>query len=630
MALLAGGLAVGLVAAAAWWAASRALIRSNQAFLAGSRIKFTVSALDANAVSQFEPIGSPAVFTDAKLFGNQLCVAGPSGLQVYDAQGKMTSRFAVGLQLPPAPLMAMAPGLAADAGEPELYVATAGEGLLAFNGRAFRQIRPEEPAFRRLTAVLPLSTGRVLLGTENKGVLVYDGKQISRFHPSLNDLHVSALAGDESALWVGTLDSGVLFWHAGQVDKLEGLPDPQVLALATQGTTAWVGTPAGVAEFRDGRFARVLAPGLFARALLPRPGKLAIGTQDEGVVELPLEATTGRATRPALEPLSSAVQSLFEIQGQLYALCTDALYSRREGALGWRPALAREAAVLTDHNVSALAADASGRLWVGYFDRGLDILDAGGGRATHVEDEHVFCVNRIVPDPQHGTTAVATANGLVLFDLAGKPRQVLGRGDGLIADHVTDVVFQQGNMVAATPAGLTFFGPAGPASLYAFHGLVNNHVYALAADGGQLLAGTLGGLSIIDRGAVRASYTTANSGLKHNWITAIARAGNEWFVGTYGAGILRLDAAGRWDTFAEARGFEVNPNAMLATANYVLAGTLGGGLYVFDRANGRWTALSAGLPSSNVTALAAAGGFLYIGTDNGLVRIEARKIGSGK
>ncbi len=50
-------------------------------------------------------------------------------------------------------------------------------------------------------------------------------------------------------------------------------------------------------------------------------------------------------------------------------------------------------------------------------------------------------------------------------------------------------------------------------------------------------------------------------------------------VGTYGAGVLGLDASGHFHSFETAFGpIEVNPNAMLVTPPYVLAGTLGQGL----------------------------------------------------
>jgi ligand-binding sensor domain-containing protein len=71
---------------------------------------------------------------------------------------------------------------------------------------------------------------------------------------------------------------------------------------------------------------------------------------------------------------------------------------------------------------------------------------------------------------------------------------------------------------------------------------------------------------------------------------------------------------------------EINPNAMLVTKDHVFAGTLGEGLYAYNREKRRWTALRDGLPSTNVTALAEGDGYIYVGTDNGLVRIEERKL----
>jgi len=273
-----------------------------------------------------------------------------------------------------------------------------------------------------------------------------------------------------------------------------------------------------------------------------------------------------------------------------------------------------------------------GRLWVGYFDRGLDILPLAGGEAQHVEDEHVFCINRIVEESQQGAVAVATANGLAMFDRDGHRKQVLTRESGLIADHVTDVALMSGgaageSMALATPAGITFLDASGAHSIYAFQGLVNNHVYALGANGNQLVAGTLGGLSLLSGDSVHRNLTTANSGLRHNWITALAAVGNEWLVGTYGAGVLRLGADGSIvATEATRQGVIVNPTTMAGDGRMVLAGTLGQGLLVADATGTRWKTITAGLPSLNVTALAIRGGVVYVGTDNGLVKIAEDKL----
>src|SRR5205085_6545204 len=120
-----------------------------------------------------------------------------------------------GIELPSAPVTALAVGLAGDSRAQEIWIATAGQGLVAFNGSSFRQILPEDASVSKLTALLPVSTGRILIGTEKAGVLVYDGSHLRAFHPSLANMHVTALTGDDADVWVGTLDRGLVHWRAG-------------------------------------------------------------------------------------------------------------------------------------------------------------------------------------------------------------------------------------------------------------------------------------------------------------------------------------------------------------------------------------------------------------------------------
>ena len=620
------------------WRTSRALHSAAADVQAAHEIRFAVRPLASAANADFEAISSPAVFFLATRFQDRLYIAGPAGLLEYDPSGALLHQYAVGRELPGSPLIALASAVLADSREPELIIATANDGLLAFNGRAFRQILPYDPDVRAVTAILPDASGHLLIGTKKRGVLVYDGKKITALHFTLKDVYVTALAGSESDLWVGTLDRGVLHFHAAATDSFseaQGLPDPQVESLAISGDTTYVGTPLGVAVFSAGRFSRVLAPGVLATSLLAARHQLYVGTEDQGVISIPLEGRHPIDFAPTSERSSersselSEVRQLFTSGDAVFAVSRNGLYRMNSRGFGWVQLLQAGTAVLSDRNISALAADANGRLWVGYFDRGLDVLALDNTRASHVEDEHVFCVNRILLDSKTGTIDVATANGLIRFDNSGSEQQVLTRADGLIADHVTDVAAYRDGLALATPAGLTFLDASGARSMYAFHGLVSNHVYALGVSGDELVAGTLGGLSVLEKGDVTANYTTATSNLKHNWITAVVPVGSEWMVGTYGAGILGLDRSGHFQTFGNASGpFEVNPNAMLVTPGYVLAGTLGNGLYVYDRQSGRWSVIDQGLPSLNVTALAAGGGYIYIGTDNGLVRIREQKLHS--
>jgi ligand-binding sensor domain-containing protein len=641
------------------WRVESALGGANRDASQRDRFDVEERTLGAQPNPGFEGIWAPAVFKSAAMFQGSIYLAGPAGLYAYADDGTLEHIYRAGMDLPAAPLGQMAVGMTNGARQPELLIATLGEGVLAFDGQRFRQIRARQDEARAVTCVLPLASGRLLLGTAKLGLLIYDGKTLKRFHPTTDNVYVTALAGNEAELWVGTLNDGLLHWHGGQTERIgeeQGLPDRRVEQIALAEGRAYVGTPMGVAELREGKIARVLARGRYAHAVFVDGDSLLVGQMEAGVMRVPLSGPENdtNARRPIVAlaaaessgqnpdgihgkhssaaksltapPAPITVEQFLTAAGSRYALASSGLL-RQEADGQWRRILGGGGAQLTDRDISALLVAADGRLWVGYFDRGLDILPAAGGEVEHVENEHVFCVNRIVEDARHGAVAVATANGLVMFDRDGRQKQVLEREAGLIANHVTDVALYGDGMALATPAGITFLDASGAHSIYAFQGLVNNHVYALGASGGQLVAGTLGGLSLLTGDSVRRNLTTSTSGLKHNWITGLAQVGSEWLVGTYGAGVLRLAADGSvTPTEATRQGVVVNPTAMAADGRIVLAGTLGQGLLVGDASGMRWKTVTAGLPSLNVTALAIRNGVVYVGTENGLVKISEDKL----
>jgi ligand-binding sensor domain-containing protein len=84
------------------------------------------------------------------------------------------------------------------------------------------------------------------------------------------------------------------------------------------------------------------------------------------------------------------------------------VYGKQAGADRARPF------ELSDTNISALAFDENQNLWVGYFERGLDVFDSRGKRLLHHEDDRIFCVNHFLSLPD-GRMAVATANGLAVY-----------------------------------------------------------------------------------------------------------------------------------------------------------------------------------------------------------------------
>ena len=633
--------------AVAFWSAQRALTGSYE--IASAEYKrFTLRQLDPAAAQAtnvgFEPVATPDDFTSGAVLDGTLYLAGPNGLAIVAADGTRRFTFRTGLELPTAPIVAVTTGRLRGTADAQILVATAGAGVFFVDPNpggapTLHQLLPNSVEDRELTALLAMPSGDLLLGTRHDGVLLFDGATLTPYG-QLPRADVTALAAvDSTSILVGTRNAGLFYSHAGRtehVDIASGMPDNQVESLAVANGKAYVGTPSGIAEFDLGqptfRPSRTLTAGLFAHTLAVNGAELEVGTIDQGVQRFLLDSRARvRTAAFALDPIAQQYRRVDAfLSNSPYALADGRLIART--GTGWRPALAAATTTLTDRNISALAFAPDGALYVGFFDRGLDIISPTG-QTRHLEDDHLFCINRLVLDPARQTIAAATANGLVLFDRQGTPRQTLLRRDGLISDHVTDIAFTRTGTTVATPAGITFITPSGTESLYAFQGLVNNHVYTIAAGANdRLLAGTLGGISLLDNNTVKRNFTAANSGLKHNWITALAASPQgEWLVGTYGAGIITLSADG--NTFRPAElptgtphDLVINPNALLVTRTHIYAGTLGHGMLVFNSAANRWSVIEQGLPSLNVTAFAERDGVLYIGTENGLVRIAEAKL----
>ena len=595
-------------------------------------LTFTLEPI-APARPVFEPVVASDIPTTAAEFAGKLYLAGPAGVAIYDSPMAPPQRLRTGIELPPAQIVSLVVAHLHGYPAPELLGITRGAGLLLFDAHGPpRQLLPLAPEARDLTALLPLSSGDLLLGTRHAGLLLFDGTQLRLFSPLLKQIDVTALAGSEADFWVGTRDSGLLHWHSGEMDSVDveaGLPDNAILSLVDSSRGVFAGTPLGVAQLVNGRVNRILGRGLFAQSMAVERDSLLVATLDQGLTTVPLGAHSERVAFRAVT--GPDVTTLIGSGKTLLALSRGGLL-RRSPAGSWETVIAAAPQTLADNDVAALDFSPDGRLWVGYFNRGLDVLDLATGRAQHLEDDHLFCINRIVADATRHTMDVATANGLVLLDPTAAtpaPRQVLTRRDGLAADQVIDVAFSANGTMLATPSGLTVLTPSGAESLSSFQGLANDHVYALAADPGSstALVGTLAGVSVVDDLNVVSSLSLRNSSLPRNWITAIARIGGsatqpEWIVGTYGGSVVEMDAAGRvtrMDTPAPSA--IINPNALLVTPQHVLAGTLDSGLLVYNRATQHWAQITAGLPSLNVTAFAARGGEVYIGTANGIVRL---------
>ena len=179
----------------------------------------------------------------------------------------------------------------------------------------------------------------------------------------------------------------------------------------------------------------------------------------------------------------------------------------------------------------------------------------------------------------------------------------------------------------------------GGALLSAFHGLPGNQALALAEQG-ALYVGTPSGLGAVAGRRVLWRVTAGEGKLPHPWVTALAPEGEGLLVGTWGGGLVRrlpgdrpaapgarTDGA-RYQPFAETEGLAVSPGAIAIADGRAFVGTDAHGLWVETRDRSRFERVALPLPSPRVSALLAEPRVLWVGTDEGLVRLPLDALGT--
>ena len=528
-----------------------------------------------------------------------------------------------------------------------LYIGTATAGMMAFDGITFTGFRFVKPRASRVSVLVPTET-ELLIGTLDAGLFEYDGERFSR---RLNTVagadfdKVTALLSSNSRLYIGTQDKGLYLWREAQLHHFstpEGLPAARVTGLSPLPASEEIAiaTDFGVVTLNEANAIRLLSKQPNITSLAVSRGRLYAGLFSGGLVEVkqdsenPLSyiSISDRSASPETRPATLTVAE----EGRLWALTSDGAFARDEE--GNSPAFEpvfhtpQSDRILTASHITSLAVDTQKRLWVGYFDCGLDLLSLETvERLVHLEDERLREINFIAVDEAQDRSLVATSRGLVTLDSHLKQSVQTREQGGLIDNAIAHISFVEDvrsvlgkRIVVATAGGLTDYAQGRARSITAFHGLSSNHLYTSASVGSRLFVGSLAGVAELEGLRVIRIYKKSNSNLSEDWVTALGEAEGVLYIGTIG-GVNALLPTGEMINFTDEIGSpEVNLNAMRVDGENLYIGTSDKGVLAYNVRERKWSRLSVGLPSPNVTAIASDDRFLYVGTLNGLARVEKR------
>jgi ligand-binding sensor domain-containing protein len=592
-----------------------------------SAIKISLETTEARAICQYN---------------DNYYIATPGGLLALDNNGKLLAHYTILDGLPSVDLLTLA------VFRSQLYIGTADNGLIAFNGKDFTHYQIQKPIIKQLN-VLSASEEKLLIGSFDGGLLSFDGTKFTHRDQEIKPIpQITSLLEHEGRLFVGTYASGLYFWQESrwqQLTKKEGLPSDHVTALIEDKRGTIIATDFGVVlRTTTGEIEQLSKlPNIIS---LARTGdSLWAGFFTGGLTEILENTSTSNLSSIKKITTNLTTDNLVgdewkkrsntklwvDNRGSLFALTSKGIWqaSLDKTRIDFEPfGATAPLAPLTAAHISSIAFDERNRLWIGYFDRGIDIFDPETMQLiTHLEDNSIREINFISLDPEVPRMLVATSAGLAVFDSQLQYRMLDEHSElnsNMVAHALTIPNLSDTQLAISTGRGLTLMQGTKTKSPIS---LPNNYLYTSAFINNHLFLGSLGGLIELEGLRVIKSLTINNSKLSHNWINALLAVNGTLYIGTNGGGIDALTPTGEIVNFSPEIGkFDVNPNALYTDNDFLYVGSLGQGAFILDLKSKTWHKYSLALPSTNVTAITSFNQYVYFGTSNGLLRIDRKVI----
>jgi ligand-binding sensor domain-containing protein len=499
--------------------------------------------------------------------------------------------------------------------------------------------QPEGLPQNTVYAVLQAQDGYIWLGTK-AGVARFDGVRFTRFdnrNPErLKDNEVWSLTeGDDGSVWFGTYGGGVSRYQDGRFTVLttaDGLVHDYVVALAKDAHGAiWIGTDGGVSRLANGRFtsfttADGLATNVIRGLYCDADGSVWVGTVAGGIHHI----RDGRVETPhfaGATPSNEVRSFLRDADGSLWITTFDGLLRLSQGTL---TRFTTEDG-LSSNRTRQLYADARGDLWV-ISDRGLDRIRLVEHRPVITRQYTSLDLTSIAGDREGSLWVGSFIDGLLRL------RQGIfttyTQTDGL-ADYYVGSVLEdhQGTVWVGTRKGLSRIAGPRAVSYDQRQGLSQGFVLALGEDHeGHLWVGTDVGVyqsdeptECVARGCVPRFHLVGDDALKkvYSRVLYAGRDGAMW-VGTDHQGLARYER-GRTTWFTTQDGLASNAVRALGEdgGGRLWIGTRGGGLCRRENARFDCYGVQDGLAGTGIQTLFIDGDdTLWLGTRQGVSRLR--------
>ncbi|MEW6731522.1 MAG: hypothetical protein AB1489_09330 [Acidobacteriota bacterium] len=638
--------------------AHQQLARAHTQVATQDRLSFKKDILSTITSNEIKILQSTQNVRAIVQFKDSYFIATDGGLVELSLSGQQLHRYNVLNGLPESDLVSLA------VLHSRLYIGTRSQGLVVFDGEHFeRYYWPNH--HQQAISVLLTDNGRLLIGTFAGGLIEFDGKQFKEIKAGADQqrlVGINYLAKIGTRLYVGSYADGLWVQEAGRwrhITTADGLLSNRIVAVAANDQHLWVASDFGLvvsginlpleAGSRTTKDFQTLAI-LPSLAGLMRYGKDILLCKDNGEIFVLAEKSGFAKQATVKEVLWERPHGLTNCRfiiddNQFWLLSSLGIWQVNDKKLpavkNSMPQLSLVAfSQLDDSNmpasnlISALAFDATGRLWSGSFRNGLDIFNLAGKRTLHLESDTIREINFLLYDKQTKHMLVATSQGVISFDDTLNTEWIT-TSQGLLSNAVSHIALmptQTANktlsthstnsaMLLATSRGLAIGTPDRLHALTSLHGLPSNNLYTALPYGKAIYVGTLGGLAEIESNRVVRIFKDSNSKLTHNWITAVCNVGPHLFIGSYGGGVFELMPTGELRSFAVEIGkCSVNPNAMFSDDERLYVGTLDGA-WVLELDSQKWVRLKAELPAPVVLSINGNGKSIYFGTTAGIAQV---------